>query len=245
MVNINKSTDENSGQYPAGPIQPTEVVTDTTLTKYCHVCAATLPKDATVCTFCGCEQPMFQQQPTVEQQPAFQQQTAYQQPNAFQQQPVYQQQQQIQPMAQQQPMPQRVPMPQPTVQPMNNTATKFCKFCAATIPMDAVVCTSCVRQVEELSQRSQPAPQVIVNNTSQSTSNPNININNQVPAGKKKISKWTAFFLCLFLGEFGVHKFYEGKTLMGLLYLFTGGLFGVGWFIDTIAILFKSDPYYT
>lgn len=241
MVNINKPTDENSDQYPAGPIQPTEVVTDATLTKYCHMCAATLPRNAEVCPFCGEEQLVMQQQA----QPVQQQQTMYQQQPVFQQQPVYQQQQQIQPMAQQQPMPQRVPMPQPTVQPMNNTATKYCKYCAATIPMDAVICTSCGRQVEELSQRSQPAPQVIVNNTSQSTSNPNININNQVPAGKKKISKWTAFFLCLFLGEFGVHKFYEGKTLMGLLYLFTGGLFGVGWVIDTIAILLKSDPYYT
>ena len=240
MVNISKSEDNNSGQYPAGPIQPTEVVTDTNLTKYCHVCAATLPKEATVCTFCGSEQPMMMQQPAYQQQPMFQQQPAYQQQPMFQQQPVYQQQQPLQQMPQQQPMPQRVPMPQPT----NNTATKYCKFCAATIPMDAVICTSCGRQVEELAQKSQPAPQVIVNNTSNSTSNASAQVRN-VPAGKKEINKWTAFFLCLFLGEFGVHKFYEGKTLMGLLYLFTGGLFGVGWLIDTIAILFKSDPYYT
>lgn len=43
--------------------------------------------------------------------------------------------------------------------------------------------------------------------------------------------------LCIFLGIFGVHKFYEGKTGLGLVYLFTGGLFGIGWMID-IVILF-------
>ena len=40
-------------------------------------------------------------------------------------------------------------------------------------------------------------------------------------------SKWAAFFLCLFLGLIGAHKFYEGKIGMGVLYIFTGGLFGI------------------
>lgn len=40
--------------------------------------------------------------------------------------------------------------------------------------------------------------------------------------------------LCLFLGWLGVHKFYAGKSGMGILYLFTFGLFGIGWLIDTI-----------
>lgn len=31
---------------------------------------------------------------------------------------------------------------------------------------------------------------------------------------------------------------------MGILYIFTGGLFGIGWVIDTIAYLFKPNPYY-
>ncbi|WP_405342843.1 NINE protein [Ruminococcus sp.] len=43
---------------------------------------------------------------------------------------------------------------------------------------------------------------------------------------------------------FGARKFYEGKTGMGLLYLFTGGLFLVGVIIDFIAILTKPNPYY-
>lgn len=63
------------------------------------------------------------------------------------------------------------------------------------------------------------------------------------PAGKR-CSKWTAFILCFFLGMIGAHKFYEGRTGMGVLYLFTFGLFGIGWLIDLISLLAKPDPYY-
>lgn len=45
--------------------------------------------------------------------------------------------------------------------------------------------------------------------------------------------------LCLFLGWLGAHKFYEGKTGMGILYLFTFGLFGFGWVIDAIKCIIK------
>lgn len=57
-------------------------------------------------------------------------------------------------------------------------------------------------------------------------------------------NKWVSFTLCLLFGYFGVHKFYEGKIGMGLLYLFTIGLFGFGWFVDIFLILGKENPYY-
>ena len=57
-------------------------------------------------------------------------------------------------------------------------------------------------------------------------------------------NKWVSFFLCLFLGGFGVHKFYEGRVLLGVLYLFTGGLFGIGIIVDLITLFFKPNPYY-
>lgn len=31
---------------------------------------------------------------------------------------------------------------------------------------------------------------------------------------------------------------------MGVLYIFTGGLFGIGVFVDFILILLKPNPYY-
>ena len=114
---------------------------------------------------------------------------------------------------------------------------KYCKHCGEIIDKDCVICPNCGKQVEELNSAQ---PQVIVNNTNTNT-NVNTNVNGQY--GRPK-NKWTAFFLCLFLGEFGAHKFYEGKTGMGILYLFTLGLFGIGWLIDTIILLFKPNPYY-
>ena len=39
---------------------------------------------------------------------------------------------------------------------------------------------------------------------------------------------WIDFFICLFLGIFGVHKFRERKIGIGILYLCTMGLFGIG-----------------
>ena len=59
-----------------------------------------------------------------------------------------------------------------------------------------------------------------------------------------KKSKWIAFFLCLFLGVFGAHKFYEGRILLGILYIFTSGLFMIGVIIDLIILLFKPNPYH-
>ncbi|WP_438984450.1 NINE protein [Aequoribacter sp.] len=41
-----------------------------------------------------------------------------------------------------------------------------------------------------------------------------------------------AWILLTFLGIFGVHRFYMGKIFTGLLYLFTGGLFLLGWLYD-------------
>jgi TM2 domain-containing membrane protein YozV len=51
-------------------------------------------------------------------------------------------------------------------------------------------------------------------------------------------SKWlTLFLLSIFLGEFGVDRFYVGKIGTGILKLITGGGCGVWWLIDWIMIL--------
>ena len=122
------------------------------------------------------------------------------------------------------------------------TPTKFCKFCGGKIPQDAVICTLCGRQVEEI-KRAADQPSVIINNTNTNT-NANNNVNAVTLGLVRPKNKWIAFLLCLFLGYIGAHKFYEGKIGMGILYLFTAGLFCIGVFIDLIAILCKPNPYY-
>lgn len=56
-------------------------------------------------------------------------------------------------------------------------------------------------------------------------------------------NKWASFFLCVSLGWLGIHKFYEGKIVMGVLYLFTLGLLGIGWLADSVILLCKPNPY--
>lgn len=112
---------------------------------------------------------------------------------------------------------------------------KFCKHCGQQIDQDCIVCPICGKQVEDLKSSQQP---VVINNTN--TNTVDVKMENR---GKEK-NKWVAFVLCLFLGLVGAHKFYEGKILMGAVYIFTAGLFFVGWIIDLIAILMKPNPYY-
>lgn len=119
--------------------------------------------------------------------------------------------------------------------------TKFCKHCGAKIPEAAVVCTQCGCQVEEMKHSEQP--NIVINNANTNT-NTNTNAMNPAMFGVREKNKWVALLLCFFLGWLGVHKFYEGKVGMGILYLFTLGLFGLGVFIDFIVLLFKPNPYY-
>ena len=50
-------------------------------------------------------------------------------------------------------------------------------------------------------------------------------------------NKFVTLLLCIFLGYLGIHRFYLGKTLSGILYLCTGGFFVIGVIVDVILIL--------
>jgi TM2 domain-containing membrane protein YozV len=49
-------------------------------------------------------------------------------------------------------------------------------------------------------------------------------------------STGVAYVLWFLLGVFGVHQFYMGKIGRGILYLLTGGVFGIMWFIDLFTL---------
>lgn len=66
--------------------------------------------------------------------------------------------------------------------------------------------------------------------------------NNVEKGAQRKTGKLqiVAFLLCFFLGFLGIHRFYLGYTGMGVLYILTGGLFGIGWLVDTILLIIPN-----
>lgn len=130
-------------------------------------------------------------------------------------------------------------------------AQGMCAYCGKPYCADCLVevkgrmyCKADLGNVLDEAKQSNASsqPTITINNSNEST-NTNTNINAAM-FGIRMKNKWVAFFLCLFLGFLGAHKFYEGKAGTGILYLLTFGLFGIGWFIDCIVLLCKPNPYY-
>lgn len=117
------------------------------------------------------------------------------------------------------------------------SSTKFCQYCGEVIDAHSAFCPKCGGQVGAAAQPQQP-PQVVINNVNNNTAQAAA-----VVYGGRLRNRWVAFFLCLFFGVLGFHKFYEGKIGMGILYIFTGGLFVIGWLVDLFTLLFKPNPY--
>lgn len=119
---------------------------------------------------------------------------------------------------------------------------KFCQHCGKQIDNDCVICPKCGKQVGEIGKNN---GNIIINNSSSasssSSSSSNAAVHPTIVHGIPK-NKWISLLLCIF--TICGHKFYEGKIGMGILYLFTAGLFGIGWIIDIVTIAMKPDPYY-
>ena len=106
------------------------------------------------------------------------------------------------------------------------TKGNTCEFCGAELPKtmpDKVVIDN-----------SNETRTVINNYYQASPSTPTRSYAN-VSTQKQK-SKMVALVLCIFFGYFGVHYFYAGKIGMGILYVFTIGLCGIGWIVDIVRI---------
>jgi len=101
----------------------------------------------------------------------------------------------------------------------------ICTQCGRENPMDAAFCTGCGAPMP------QPQPSTPPYYYAQPNTPPYY-----YPQPCSPSSRWIAFILCFFVGVLGIHRFYVGKIGTGLLYLFTGGLFGIGWLVDLIMI---------
>ena len=120
-----------------------------------------------------------------------------------------------------------------------NVNGAFCEYCGTRMP------------VERIETRSINAENVVVNNyyypePQQPTRSMGAGYGTQpagagagvgyVPAVSPK-SRLAALLLCFFLGVFGAHRFYAGRYLMGVVYLFTFGALGIGWLVDMVLII--------
>lgn len=120
---------------------------------------------------------------------------------------------------------------------------KFCPHCGDRIDADCIICPHCGKQAGEMPQDKQIT--IVNNNNNNSSASADAAAAAFASmAGVRCCNKWVAFFLCLFLGFLGAHKFYEHRIVWGIVYLFTFGLFGIGWIVDIIILLFKPNPYY-
>ena len=57
-----------------------------------------------------------------------------------------------------------------------------------------------------------------------------------------KENKIALLLIAVFIGEFGVHRFIKGYIITGILWIFTGGFFLVGWILDIIYIASDREP---
>lgn len=71
------------------------------------------------------------------------------------------------------------------------------------------------------------------------------NPNQTAPRTDLSEKDWlTTLLLCFFLGPLGIHSFYAGKTLIGVIQLFTLGACGIWSLVDLIMIIcstYKDD----
>ena len=116
-----------------------------------------------------------------------------------------------------------------------------CESCGA--PLESAKCLYCGRknaeflalEKKQIEQSTIEQPQFLGRENANYTTIPN----ERFAIEKDQEQAIVKFILCLFLGFFGAHYFYEKRIGLGLLFLFTWGFLGLGWFIDCIRLFFN------
>ena len=103
--------------------------------------------------------------------------------------------------------------PQQPMFPGGNAGGAFCRACGATVHAQTVLCPKC----------GVPT-----------------GIEGTAHSGDRK-DKIVAALLAFFLGVLGIHRFYLGDTLLGVLHLLTFGVCGIGAFIDFLVLLLMNQ----
>ncbi len=126
------------------------------------------------------------------------------------------------------------------------TELKSCPHCGSMISTGCSACPQCGKPVSFTSRNNSNYNNYNSGVQQHSLSNPNVQGNyvDRTSHDPNIKNKYISLALCIVLGFLGLHKFYEGKKVMGVLYFFTMGLFGLGVIIDFIRLLFKPKNYH-
>lgn len=142
----------------------------------------------------------------------------------------------------------------------DHSRTQICPHCGQSVTKGATFCTHCGSSMTESSSAGNVSQVPAFSSQTASNSGEGIwskikkvatditgglldmisELNRTIRAREK--NKWISLLLCIFT-VFG-HKLYEGKIEMAIIYLLTGGLFGIGLVIDVITLLGKPENYY-
>ena len=115
--------------------------------------------------------------------------------------------------------------------------SNLCPQCGAPVDAGVQKCQYCGASIETQNTQAQGQPQIIVQQVVSPATNSAID-----PSWPIK-SKIVAGVLALLLGGIGVHKFYMGKTGMGILYLIFCWTYipGIIAFVEGIMYLCSND----
>lgn len=113
-----------------------------------------------------------------------------------------------------------------------------CPNCGAPISEESRFCSYCGASIEKPAEAVKEKPEIHIHYHQEVHQTQPVQ---ECPAygPKEKFSsknRLVALLLCIFLGVMGAHKFYLGKFWVGVVYIFTYGLFGIGWLIDLVTL---------
>ena len=117
----------------------------------------------------------------------------------------------------------------------------FCANCGNELGETENFCQTCGEKLPLKSSVAQPAytaPAPAPQQTQNVAQNVTVQVAPTVARmGPSPKNRTVVLVLCILLGWMGVHRFYVGRVGSGIAYLFTFGVFFIGWIVDIFMIL--------